>query len=78
MNLRSKFSRTLSEIKSLEGKYVDRCKASSEDPMDYHLLSFYSGMLGGFRFVWQILDEGYTEKEYDELERELFKTESVN
>ena len=78
MNLKSNFQRTLHELKALEGKYSGAVKVGSKDPLDYHYMSYYSGVINGFKFVWEILDNHYTEKEYDEIVEELMQVERVN
>ena len=78
MNLKSNFQRTLHDLKALEGKYSQAVKTGSKDPMDFHYMSYFSGTINGFRFVWEILDNHYTQKEYDEVVEVLKQTEVVN
>ena len=72
MNLRAKFRNTASKVRRLEGFYLERVKSGSDDPMDYHYLSYYSGVRGGTNLVWCGLDGG-TEEEYDDAEKEMLQ-----
>ena len=74
MNLRSSFSEALSEFKTLESKYSTRVKLGSKDPVDYHYMSYFSGLINGFKFVWDILDSNVTIKEFEEKLKEIKKT----
>lgn len=74
MNLKNSFQRALSEFKSLEGQYSDRVKKGTKDFMDYHYSSYFSGLINGVKFVWDILDNHLTEKEFEERLHELRKT----
>lgn len=66
MHIKSKFKDTLEAIKKNEEKFTELVKSGSKDPLDYHYMSYFSGMHNGFNLVWKALD-GLSEEEYDEL-----------
>ena len=56
MHLRSKWESTLETIKKNEEKFTEKVKSGSEDPLDYHYMSYFSGLHNGFKFCWMLLD----------------------
>jgi len=57
MNLRSTLTEMESEVKALEGRYSDAVKGGSEDPSDYHFMSYYGGILNATYFWHKVLYE---------------------
>jgi len=84
VNLKNAFEGTLKKLKEKDEAYAEKVQeVGNKDPMNYHYMSWFSGALAGFRFVWYVLDHDLSRKEYDELERELVysdipKKEQIN
>lgn len=79
MNHRYKWESTLEAIKENGDKFADKVKGGSQDPLDYHYMSYFSGLENGFKFCWLMLDGQVNEQEFDEqLERLLQVAEKLN
>ena len=79
MHLRSKFESTLEAIKKNEEIFTDKIKGGSENPLDYHYMSYFSGLENGFKFVWMMLDGEVPEDEFDaQLDKLLQTSEASN
>ena len=72
MNLRSTLSDFESEVKALEGKYSDAVKNGSEDPVNYHFMSYYSGILNATMFWHKVI---YENVDIEFLKKGLFNPE---
>jgi len=66
MHIRNKWESTLDTIKKNEEKFAGKVESGSEDPLDYHYMSYFSGLENGFKFCWMLLDGQHSEKEFDE------------
>ena len=77
MNFKNKFTDALKRIKQKEEVYMTLCREGSKDPMDYHNMSYFSGLHNGFAFVWHVLDNDVTEKEFNKMLWEILQAEEV-
>jgi hypothetical protein len=80
MNLAGKFRNALSEIKQIEGQYLDKVKKGSKDPHDMLELSYFSGLRNGFNFVWYQIDhpKEVSEQKFDEMLKQILRLEKAN
>lgn len=66
MNHKTKWEETLEVIKKNEELFTEKVEKGSDNPMDYHYMSYFSGLHNGFKFCWLMLDGQVSEKEFDE------------
>jgi len=74
MNNKSKWESTLKVIKKNEEKFANKVKEGSTDPLDYHYMSYFSGLHNGYNFCWLMLDGQVSEEEFDEQLIRLMQT----
>lgn len=77
MNFRYKFPDALKKIKEKEEFYTKLVQNGTKDPMDYHYMSYYSGLHNGFNLVWHVLDNHINDKEFDRLIEEVLQSEEL-
>ncbi len=78
MNLRSKMNDALSQVRQIEGTYVDRVKGNSKNMDDYLEANYFSGLRNGIAFVMHTLNNPVEEKEFDTMLKEVLHQEAVN
>ena len=78
MNLRTKMNDTLSEVRRIEGGYVDRVKGDGAEMNDYMELNYFSGLRNMLAFVIHTLAEPVEEKDFDEMIKKVLHQETVN
>ena len=78
MNLRTKMNDALTEVRQIEGGYIDRVKGKSGEMNDYLELNYFSGLRNMLAFVIHVMAEPIPEKDYDELLKEVLHQEVVN
>ena len=71
MHIKSKWGSTLRKITKKESEFVEKVKAGSNDPLDYHYMSYYSGLHNGFNLYWMLHEA--TEEEFDEQVSKLLQ-----
>lgn len=78
MNLKSKVNEAMSQIRSIEGHYVDNVKTGSKDMDDYLQVRYYSGLRNGFEFFRALFEQEMTEETFDKMLKEVLYQEQVN
>ena len=80
MRLKKKFDESLALLKKLEGEQAQKVKNGSKDPADFLEMSYLSGLLNGYKFVWYVIDHSDTvrESDFDELFNKILHKETVN
>lgn len=77
MHIKNKWENTLRKISKLEGEYTEKVKKGSTEPLDFHYMSYYSGVHNGFNLYWMLHEA--TEREFDEqVERILQRSNKVD
>lgn len=67
MDLKSQY-RHFQKAAELQFKfYSDRIKFGSKDPEDYMNMSYFAGLLNGYKIAWYPLDNHVTEEEFKEM-----------
>lgn len=78
MNLRAKVRDALSEIKSMEGQYLEKVKSGSKLPIDHLELSYFSGLRNGFSFVFGIMEnKNLTDSDFDDMLKEVLHLKEI-
>ena len=78
MNLRTKMSDALSEVRHLEGAYVNSVRSNSKDMNDYMELNYFSGLRNGLAFMIHVLNNPIEEEEFDKMLKEILHQGEVN
>ncbi len=78
MNLRTKMNDALSQIRQIEGGYIDKVRSNNSDMSDYLELHYFSGLRNGLAFIIHTLAEPIEEKEFDEMLKELLHQGTIN
>lgn len=78
MNLRSNFKDLLSDIRSMEGQYLNRIKTGSKLPQDHLELSYFSGLRNGLSFVFSALEnQDLTTEQFEAMKKQILHLEEV-
>ncbi len=77
MNLRSKMNDALSQVRQIEGTYVDRVKGNSKNMDDYLEANYFSGVRNGITFVMHTLNNPVEEKEFDTMLKEVLRQDDT-
>ena len=77
MNLKSKYKKFLNDVRTLEGQYKNKVQNGSKNPMDYHYLSYYSGVINGFSLAFEPLDHDMTEADLNESIKKVLQMPEV-
>ena len=75
MRIQSKWEDTLEAIKKNEEVFVDKIKKGSDNPMDYHYMSYFSGLHNGFNLYWMMTEA--SEGEFDEQVKKLLQIDEI-
>ena len=78
MNLRTKMNDALTDIRHLEGAYLDRVKLGSKDMSDYMEVQYLSGLRNGFGFALRVFGSKIEEEEFDKVLKGLLHQDEVN
>jgi len=68
----------LSEVRHLEGTYVNRVKADSKNMEDYMELNYFSGLRNGLALIIHLLNNAVEEDELNVLVKEILHQGTVN
>ena len=68
----------LSEVRRIEGGYIDKVKGNSDEMNDYMELQYFSGLRNMLAFVIHTLAEPVEESEFDTMLKDILHKETVN
>ena len=71
-------SDAISEVRALEGQYIDRCKTGSKEMNDYLELRYLSGLRNGLTFIFQMFENKTTDEEFDKMLKLVLNQNTVN
>ena len=78
MNLRTKTNDAFSQVRQIEGSYVDKVKGGSKNMGDYLEANYFSGVRNGMAFMMHTLNNSVKEEEFDNMLKGLLHQETVN
>ena len=67
----------LSQVRQIEGTYVDRVKGNSKNMDDYLEANYFSGVRNGITFVMHTLNNPVEEKEFDTMLKEVLRQDDT-
>ena len=71
-------SNALTEVRHLEGAYMNSVKANSKDMNDYMELNYYSGLRNGLAFMIHVLNNPVEEEDFDNMLKEILHQGEIN
>lgn len=76
MVIQEKLQKTLEAIKANEVLFAKKVQDGTENPMDFYLMAYYSGMHNGFALVFNALENKMSLEEYDEAVLKVFQNDN--
>ena len=78
MNLKSKYQDFERSAQKSFKFYSDRIKFGSKEPEDFLNMSYYAGLLNGYKLAWYPLDNNVSEEEFNAMRDEVLQRTTIN